>query len=102
MGTLVGSISKLFAGLIALFLLASARAEAPATTEHGKLTEFQGLPVLELWGTRDEMAYAHGYLMAPRIMPLIENFMLFLPFWFLWMRLSQSRGFPASVPPSTT
>jgi hypothetical protein len=53
-----------------------AYADEKTAARHGKLREFEGLPVLELWGTHTEMAYAHGYLMAPQILPLIDDYML--------------------------
>lgn len=68
--------SKVFVSLF-LLTLSAVRAETPQQqTEHGRLSEFEGIPVLELWGTREQSAFAHGYLMAPRIMPLLENYML--------------------------
>ncbi|MDX2199823.1 MAG: hypothetical protein SF069_12745 [Phycisphaerae bacterium] len=51
--------------------------EAPkSAVEHGRLTSIDGLPVLELWGTRTEMAYAHGYLQAREIVRNFDEFIL--------------------------
>ena len=42
----------------------------------GRLTEVQGLPVLELWGSPEEAAYAHGFLLAEPIIQLFDKFVL--------------------------
>lgn len=67
-------MSAVFAALCAL--TAARAGSSVSAAEHGRLTEFEGLPVLELWGTRAEMAFAHGYLLADRIVPLLDDFML--------------------------
>ena len=49
----------------------------PAKQElHGRLTLHEGLPVLELWGTPEEAAYAHGFLLAEPIIRLFDEFVL--------------------------
>lgn len=55
---------------------AADRNPEPQPDLHGRLRTFEGLPVLELWGARTEMAFAHGYLMAERIAPLFDDFIL--------------------------
>ena len=42
----------------------------------GRLSEYRGLPVLELWGTPEQAGYAHGYLLAESIVSLIDGYML--------------------------
>lgn len=42
----------------------------------GRLSEKDGLPILELWGSREQAAYAHGYLMADRILLLFDEYVL--------------------------
>lgn len=42
----------------------------------GRLSEHQGLPVLEVWGTPEQAGYAHGYLMAEPLVRLFDDFVL--------------------------
>jgi hypothetical protein len=42
----------------------------------GRLTRHQGVPVLELWGTREQAGYAQGYLLAERIVRLLDEYVL--------------------------
>ncbi len=39
----------------------------------GTLTNIDGIDVLKLWGTNAEQGYAHGYLLGPEIIELINN-----------------------------
>ena len=43
---------------------------------YGRLSEYQGLTVLELWGTPEQAGYTHGHLLAERIVHLMENYLL--------------------------
>lgn len=43
---------------------------------HGRLTEVDGLEVLELWGTREEMGYAEGALLCDRMPGLMKDYIL--------------------------
>ena len=59
--------------LVALWLTSWAAVAvhaAPPIT--GKLETVQGVSVLKLWGSPREQGYAHGYLLADRIIPLLE------------------------------
>ncbi|MGE3182315.1 MAG: hypothetical protein AB7N71_11850, partial [Phycisphaerae bacterium] len=40
----------------------------------GAVRQYEGLRVLELWGTREEMAHAQGYLLAEDILLLVDDF----------------------------
>ena len=42
----------------------------------GRLNEYEGLTVLELWGTPEQAGYAHGYLLAERILRLLDDYVL--------------------------
>ncbi|MCA9242808.1 MAG: hypothetical protein KDA32_02545 [Phycisphaerales bacterium] len=42
----------------------------------GRVSTQDGITVLELWGTPAEAAYAHGWLMADKIVELVDGFML--------------------------
>lgn len=53
----------------------------PATTDtaadlHGRLETQQGLDVMYLWGSREEMGYAEGALVCDRIAPLFKDYLL--------------------------
>jgi|GEM_PF-818941 len=52
--------------------------ELPPSTEPlcGRLSEVQGLPVLELWGTPEQAAFAHGFLLAEPMLLLFDKFLL--------------------------
>jgi len=43
---------------------------------HGRLSEADGLPVLELWGTREEMGYAEGALFCDQMPALLKDYVL--------------------------
>ena len=43
---------------------------------HGRLGQYEGLPVLVLWGTPAEAGYAHGYLLAERMTALLDDYIL--------------------------
>ena len=63
----------------AILLALTARCPGPNATAgqiHGRLGEYQGLPVLELWGTPEQIGYAHGYLLAEPIVHLMEDYVL--------------------------
>lgn len=63
--------------LLLLFGLAAAvRPAVAATPVAGRLNEADGLQVLELWGDPSEAGYAHGYLMAEKIVTLFDEFVL--------------------------
>ena len=40
---------------------------------NGLLEEVSGVRVLKLWGSRQEMGYAHGYLLADQIQGMVED-----------------------------
>lgn len=42
----------------------------------GRLSDFHGLRVLELWGSPREAGEAHGYLLAPDIVALFDGYIL--------------------------
>ncbi|MBN2445887.1 MAG: hypothetical protein JXO22_04135, partial [Phycisphaerae bacterium] len=65
--------------VVSLFLatmLCSTAAGAPTRPICGRLSEHDGLSVLDLWGTPAEAGYAHGYLLAERIVPLFDGYVL--------------------------
>lgn len=45
-------------------------------TLHGRLSVHEDLPVLELWGSPEQAAYAHGFLLAESIIRLFDEFVL--------------------------
>lgn len=45
----------------------------PSSKLTGALTEIDGVPVLKVWGTPREQGYAHGYLLAEKIVPLLDR-----------------------------
>ena len=47
----------------------------PSEPVCGRLSEQDGLRVLELWGAPEEAAYAHGYLLAEDIISMFDEFM---------------------------
>lgn len=49
---------------------------APSTNVCGRLLERDGLPVLELWGEPEQAAYAEGWLLADRLVPLFDDYVL--------------------------
>lgn len=54
----------------------SVRAETPKKpTVNGKLTRIDGVPVLYVWGTPQERGYAHGYLLARKIIDLLDTYL---------------------------
>jgi hypothetical protein len=61
-----------------LTLAAASRADDPQSSKPlcGRLTQHQGIPVLELWGTPEQAGYAHGYLLAERIVRLLDEYVL--------------------------
>ncbi len=64
-------------GLACLAVLAARAGEPVVRAElHGRLSTYEGLRVLELWGTPAEAAYAHGKLLAEPIVRLIDDYML--------------------------
>lgn len=74
--------------VVALLLLLAARAPGgePAPTKQpearpaaphalcGQVSRYGGLRVLELWGTREQAGYAHGFLLAPEIRALFDDY----------------------------
>lgn len=48
-------------------------AATPATLT-GRLSTHEGLPVLELWGTREQAAYAEGYLLAESFVSVFDDY----------------------------
>ena len=63
-------------GLILLSAGVSAHSPGePAEPLCGRLSEHDGLRVLELWGTPEQAAYAHGYLLAEEIIALFDEYM---------------------------
>jgi hypothetical protein len=64
------------AGWPLLLLLAAAPALAAPPDLAGRLHDHDGLPLLELWGSRTDAAYAHGYLLAEQIVALMDDYML--------------------------
>ena len=61
-----------------LALAAASGADDPQSSKPlcGRLTQHQGVPVLELWGTPEQAGYAHGYLLAERIVRLLDEYVL--------------------------
>lgn len=63
--------------VLVIFIILALNTTAWADEEvHGRLSEYQGLTVLELWGTPEQAGYAHGYLLAGRIVHFMENYLL--------------------------
>ena len=50
--------------------------ETPDDGVHGRLTEVEGQRVLHVWGTPQEMGYAHGALLRDSIVAVLENYAL--------------------------
>lgn len=48
----------------------------PAQPLCGRLTDCEGLTVLELWGTPEQAGYAHGFLLAEEIVRLFDGYVL--------------------------
>lgn len=49
----------------------------PATEQvNGSITKVDGITVLKLWGTNSEMGYAHGYLMAPAFVAMLDEYLV--------------------------
>lgn len=49
---------------------------SPPTEVSGRLTKLAGADVLELWGSPPQAAYAQGFLTAPRIVALFDEYIL--------------------------
>jgi hypothetical protein len=62
-------------GILLAFSLPAA-VHAQTGQVKGELTFIDGKPVLRVWGTHYEMGYAHGYLLAPEIVAMLEDYML--------------------------
>ncbi len=62
-------------GILLAFCL-SAAVHAQTGQVKGELTSIKGKPVLRVWGTHYEMGYAHGSLLAPEIVAMLEEYML--------------------------
>lgn len=65
--------------LVLLLAAAPAVAAPPAAAPPdltGHLDDLDGLHILELWGSRTDAAYAHGYLLAEQIVALMDDYML--------------------------
>ncbi len=62
-------------GILLAFCL-SAAVHAQTGQVKGELTSIEGKPVLRVWGTHYEMGYAHGSLLAPEIVAMLEEYML--------------------------
>jgi hypothetical protein len=80
---------------ILLPLLLSALAASAAGNDQprgicGRLTQVDNLPVLQVWGTPDEAGYAHGYLLAERLIELFDDIVI-----------DRQVGVPAAVYEST-
>lgn len=62
-------------GLLLNAIIASAieAAAGPPTEVKGRLTEIDGVPVVTVWGNASEQGYAHGYLVAQRAVPLLDQ-----------------------------
>ena len=45
----------------------------PGTEVNGSLEEIKGVTVLRVWGSRQEMGYAYGYLLAERLTDVINE-----------------------------
>ncbi len=63
------------AGFATILLTASTWAQQATTQPKvtGRLTTFEGLTVLEIWGSPDEAGFAHGYLLGDAIVRLIDE-----------------------------
>ncbi len=59
-----------YAGLATLFLAAAVFAE-PAV--NGRIESIGSIPTLRVWGSYDEMGYAHGYLLADKIVGGLDD-----------------------------
>lgn len=54
----------------------AAAVETPDDGVHGRLTEVKGQRVLHVWGTPQEMGYAHGALLRDSIVSVLEDYAL--------------------------
>ena len=62
--------------VLCLAVCTHARADTPPKTVCGRLTQVDGLTVLEVWGTPQEAGFAHGYLLADRLVGLFDEAVL--------------------------
>ena len=51
-------------------------ADSDEDTIHGSLEERDGQTLLRVWGTPQQMGYAHGFLLRDRILDVVENYAL--------------------------
>ena len=69
-------MKKIIVLLGLVLLISPAAVHAQTGQVKGELTYIKGKPVLRVWGTHYEMGYAHGYLLAPEIVAMLEDYML--------------------------
>ncbi|MDY0001014.1 MAG: C45 family peptidase [Polyangia bacterium] len=50
--------------------------DGPVTVDNGRLDQVDGVDVLWLWGTREEMGYAEGALLCGRIRDMFRDYVL--------------------------
>lgn len=50
--------------------------DGPTTVDNGRLDQVDGMDVLWLWGTREEMGYAEGALLCGRIRDMFRDYVL--------------------------
>ncbi|MGM0627900.1 MAG: T9SS type A sorting domain-containing protein [Candidatus Fermentibacterota bacterium] len=62
--------------MLSHLLLVTALTAFPSRNVHGSLEQQGPIEVLNLWGSWEEMGYAHGYLLAPRIKLVYETYMV--------------------------
>lgn len=59
--------------VLALGLNASWAQDQPAAKIKGTLSDIEGIPLLKVWGTPREQGYAQGYLLADKMVRLLNN-----------------------------
>ncbi len=75
------------------FIIVSASGAATTPDVNGEMAEFEnGVRVLRLWGTNYEMGFAHGYLLAPEILRMMEIYAFPPPDTGTWL-YDWARGF---------
>ena len=72
----MGRWQILASGLAVLCLAGSAAADEPPRQVNGTLRDGGDHKVLHVWGTHEEMGYAHGYLLADEASALAEGYIL--------------------------
>ncbi|MBK8914688.1 MAG: hypothetical protein IPM64_08845 [Phycisphaerales bacterium] len=71
----VSPLTIVVAGWLLLGAIASPAAAGDAAV-CGRRTEVGGIPVIEVWGTPCEAGFAQGYLLAPALVSVFDDFVL--------------------------